>query len=109
MLMSSWGTRLVASAAAAGALLGVGAGTAAAWPTPLTSDQIRYVNSARASFPTDDDTLMLVGSQMCRGLYTGKHAPDVIGEASASYGISPEQAAGVLSAARGSLCTQAPG
>lgn len=110
MLMGSWGRRIAVSAAAAGVLLGAAAGTAAAWPTPLTSDQIRYVNSARASFPgADDDTLMLVGSQMCRGLYTGKHAPDVIGEASASYGISPEQAAGVLSAARGSLCTQAPG
>ncbi|SUA31689.1 Uncharacterised protein [Mycolicibacterium fortuitum] len=109
MLRGSWSTRIAAGVATAGVLLEATIGTASAWPTPLTAEQLRYINSARASFPADDDTLMLVGSQMCRGLYTGKHAADVIGEASSSYGISPEQASGVLSAARGALCTQAPG
>lgn len=109
MAFRSWSGRFAAGAAAAGVLLGTATGIAAAWPTPLTDLQIQYVNSARASFPASDDTLMMMGMQMCRGLYTGKHAPDVIGEASGAYGASPEQAAGVLAAARGALCTQAPG
>lgn len=108
MSIQSWSRRVSAGAAAAGVLLGAAAGTAAAWPTPLTDLQIQFVNSARAAFPADDDTLMMMGSQMCRGLYTGKPRHDLINEASAAYGASPEQAERVLTAARGALCTQAP-
>lgn len=108
MSIRSWGGRMVAGAAAAGVLLGVAAGTAAAWPIPLTGEQQRFVDTARGSFPADTDTLMLMGSQMCRGAYTGKPDAAIISEAAGTYGASPEQAAGVFGAARGTLCTQAP-
>jgi hypothetical protein len=42
-------------------------------------------------------------------LYTGQQSSTVIDSTAAQYGASPDQAGGVLHAARGTLCTQAPG
>lgn len=100
---------LMATAVAAGAMLGVGAGPAAAWPIPYTADDIRYLDATRGNFPGDDDQLMLVGKQVCRGLYTGQSAAAVTDQVAAQYGASPEQAAGLVRAARSAMCTQAPG
>jgi hypothetical protein len=100
---------LIATALAAGALLLATAAPAAPWPPPLTSDDTNFLNAARGAFPGDDDQLSLVGRQMCRMLYTGQPSSAVIDATAAQYGASPEQAARVLRAARGTLCTQAPG
>ncbi|SUA31431.1 Protein of uncharacterised function (DUF732) [Mycolicibacterium fortuitum] len=102
--------RIIGAAALAGAaVVGAAAGPAAAWPIPLTSDEINYLNATRGAFPGDDDQRLLAGRQMCRGLYTGQSAQAVIDAAAAQYGASPDQAAAALRAARGTLCTQAPG
>ena len=101
--------RVVAAAMAAAALLGTTVAVASAWPLPLTADQVRFLNGARGNFPGDDDTLLIVGNQMCRGLFTGQSAQAVIDSAAGTYGASPDQAALVLRAARGTLCTSAPG
>ena len=100
---------MVAAAAAATALLGAAGAPAGAWPIPLTDVDIRYLNATRVNFPGNDDQLLLVGRQVCRGLYTGQPANAVIDSTAAQYGATREQAAVVLSAARSTFCTQAPG
>jgi hypothetical protein len=101
--------RVIAAALAAATLLGVMAAPAAAWPLPLTSDEVNFLDAARGGFPGDDDQLLLAGRQMCRMLYTGQPSSAVIDTMAAQYAASPDQSAGVLRAARGTLCTQAPG
>jgi Protein of unknown function (DUF732) len=64
---------------------------------------------SRGNFPGDDDQLLIVGRQMCRLLYTGQSASAVIATTADQYAASPDQAAALLRAARGTLCTQAPG
>jgi hypothetical protein len=46
---------------------------------------------------------------MCRLLYTGQSASAVIATTADQYAASPDQAAALLRAARGTLCTGAPG
>lgn len=41
--------------------------------------------------------------------YTGQPSSAVIDQVSAQYGADPGQPAGALRAARGTMCTQAPG
>jgi hypothetical protein len=54
--------RVSATALAAGALVGFAAGTASAWPTPITPEQLRYITQARAAgFPGDDDAILQAG------------------------------------------------
>lgn len=101
-------TRSVVAAVALGAAFGVAA-PAAAWPIALTAEDIRYLDATRGAFPGNDDQLLLVGKQMCRLLYTGQPAQAVIDSTAAQYGASPAQASVVLNAARGTMCTQAPG
>jgi hypothetical protein len=101
--------RLVAVALAATALLGASAAPAAAWPLPLTSDDLNYLNAVRGVFPGDDDQLLLVGKQICRQLYTGQPASEVIDSTAGAYGASHDQAATALNAARSTMCTSAPG
>ncbi|CAJ1506149.1 DUF732 domain-containing protein [[Mycobacterium] holstebronense] len=98
---------LIATVVAAGVLFG--AGPAAAWPIPYTSEDIRYLDATRGNFPGDDDQLLLAGKQVCRQLYTGQSAGSVTDQVAAQYGASPEQAAIVVRAARSAMCTQAPG
>jgi hypothetical protein len=64
-MVGTWQVRVVAVAAAA--LLGAAGVPASAWPLPLTSDEVNYLNSVRGGFPGDDDQLLLAGKQMCRG------------------------------------------
>jgi hypothetical protein len=51
--------RIIATALAAGALLGATAAPAAAGPLPLTPDQTSFLNAVRGNFPGDDDQLLL--------------------------------------------------
>jgi Protein of unknown function (DUF732) len=101
--------RLIAAAAAAGALLGATAGTASAWPIPLTWEDNNYLGAVRGAWPTDDDTLLMAGRGACHLLYTGSGTQGAIDGTAAQYGASPDQAAVVVRAARGTYCTQAPG
>lgn len=101
--------RMAATALAGAALVAASTGQAGAWPIPLTDLEVRYLNSVRGNFPGDDDQLLLAGKQACRMLYTGQPAQAVIDTTAAQYGASPAQAAGLVSAARGTMCTQAPG
>ena len=68
-----------------------------------------YLNSVRGSWPADDDTLLMAGRGACRLLYTGSGTQGAIDGTAAQYGASPDQAAVVVRAARGTYCTQAPG
>ncbi len=77
-----------------------GAGTANAWPTPITPYMQQFLNNARANGAHgDDDTLLSQGLLTCRILYTHQ------GVAAAGAVPSPD----IVRAARGTLCTQAPG
>lgn len=100
---------IAAAVLGTGALLAGTAAPAAAWPLPLTSDQTKFLNSARGNFPGDDDQLLLAGTQACHLLYSGQPASAVINATADQYGASPDQAASLVRAARGTLCTQAPG
>lgn len=97
------------AAATAGALLGFTAAPAIAWPLPLTPDQVSFLNAARGTVPGNDDQVLLAGLQACRQLYTGQSAAAVADATAAQYHTSPSQAAALVGAARGTLCTQAPG
>lgn len=101
--------RVVAAALAVGTMLGAAAAPASAWPLPLSSDEVNYLNAVRGNFPGDDDQLLLAGKQACRLLYTGQGAQAAIDSTAGQYGASPGQAAALVSAARGTMCTQAPG
>lgn len=103
------GVRLVAATLVVGGMLGAVAAPAGAYPLPLTSEDVNYLNAVRGVFPGDDDTLLIVGRQMCRQLYTGQPAAAVIDATASEYGASPDQATVALRAARGAYCTQAPG
>lgn len=92
--------RLGVVALAAGAVAVSSAGVAGAWPTTVTPEMQQYIDNARGAGATgDDDTLLSQGYLACRLLYTGQ------GVAAAEAATSPA----VVGAARGMLCTQAPG
>jgi len=101
--------QIVAAAAVTGGLLGLVAAPAGAWPIPLTADDINFLNATRGNFPGNDDQLLLAGKQACRMLYTGQGSQPTIDATAAQYGASPDQAAGLIGAARSTMCTQAPG
>lgn len=101
-------TRFLSAALVAGALLGAATTTAGAWPIPLTDVDNNFLNSARGAFPASDDQLLTMGRYGCRLLYTGSTVEDAVNNLAASNGASPDQARGVLNAATGTLCTQAP-
>jgi hypothetical protein len=61
---------VIVTAAAAGALLGASAATAAAWPIPLSPDQVSYLDATRGSFPGDDDARLMAGEFACHLLYS---------------------------------------
>lgn len=102
--MARLGVRMVAAALAVGAMLGAAAAPASAWPLPLSSDEVNYLNAVRGHFPGDDDQLLLAGKQMCRGLYTGQPASAVIASTSASS-VWGEPGSG----RGGAACGRAPG
>lgn len=84
--------------------------TAGAWPIPLTGEEQRMIATARgAGFPGDDDTIMLAGRQACQFLYTGQSRQQVIDGMVGRYGATPQQANSLVNAAKGTICTQAPG
>jgi Protein of unknown function (DUF732) len=109
MSASKLTVRVIATALSVGALLSAAVTPASAWPLPLTSDDVNFLNATRGQFPGDDDQLLLVGQQVCRSLYTGQPSSAVIDATAAQYAATPGQAAIVVRAARNTLCTQAPG
>jgi hypothetical protein len=109
MLMVELGVRAVVTATAVGALLGATAAPASAWPIPLEPGQVAFLNATRGSFPGDDDQLLMAGLFACRSLYTGQSSSAAADSVAAQYGGGPGQAAAIVRAARGNLCTQAPG
>lgn len=103
---------LVAAAAAlaTASALTVGTAPASAWPIPFTAEQQRFIEQSRAAgFPGNDDAIMTAGLQACRVLYAGQGQNAALAAVTAPYGASPAQAAALVSAARGTMCTQAPG
>jgi uncharacterized protein DUF732 len=108
MSLPKLGVRLIGAALAAGALLGATTATASAWPIPLTSEDNNYLGAVRGAWPVDDDTLLMAGKWACHQLYSGAGTQGAIDGTAAQYGATPEQAAAVVRAARGTYCTQAP-
>lgn len=109
MSMVKQGMRLGAIVFAAGAVLGLTAGPAGAWPVPLTGDDTKYLNMTRGKFPGDDDQLILAGRQVCNMLYNGRGAAGATDQLTSDYGVGPKEAGIVVRAARSTYCTQAPG
>jgi hypothetical protein len=101
--------RLFTAGLAVAAISGAMAAPAGAWPLPLTADQTRFLDSTRGGFPGDDDQLLMAGLNACHLLYSGQASPAVIDATAAQYGASADQAAHLVSAARATMCTQAPG
>jgi hypothetical protein len=108
-MVGTWRVRVGLVAVAVGALLGAAEVPASAWPLPLTSEDTNYLNAVRGNFPGDDDQLLIAGKQACQRLYSGQGRQAVIDSLAAEYGAGPGQAATLVSAARGTYCTQAPG
>lgn len=76
------------------------AAVAGAWPTTVTPEMQRYIDNARgAGAAGDDDALLSQGYLACRLLYTGQGRQGAVDATSEA----------VVNAARGTLCTQAPG
>jgi hypothetical protein len=99
-----------AAALVAGSALTVGVSPASAWPIPFTAEQQRFIDHSRAAgFPGNDDAIMTAGLQACRVLYTGQGQDAAVAAVTAPYGASPAQASALVGAARGTMCTQAPG
>src|ERR1700754_1889788 len=109
MPTKKWSVRVVATTLAAGALLGATAAPASAWPITLTQEDTNYLDQGRGVFPGDDDQLLLVGRQICRGLMTGQGTQAMVDSMAAQYGASPDQAATAVRAAHGTYCTSASG
>jgi hypothetical protein len=101
--------RVAAAALAAATMWGAAAAPATAWPIPLTDVEVNYLNSVRGAFPGNDDQLLLAGKQACRMLYTGQGTLTTTNATATQYGVSFEQAANLVGAARSTMCTQAPG
>lgn len=93
--------RVAIATVGAGAMLAVGAGTAAAWPIPITAEQQNFISQARGA--------LMAGQQACRALYINQGVQGAIDAIAGPNGATPDQAAGLVRAARATLCTQAPG
>jgi hypothetical protein len=102
--------RIAAAALSAGAALGACAGTASAWPIPITQEQQRFINQARAAgFPGDDDAVLQAGLQACQMLMTGSGTQGAIDGVIGQTGADPGPAAALVRRANGILCTSAHG
>jgi len=99
----------IAALFVAASVIATPAGSAGAWPTPLTQPEIEFLDAVRGTFPGDDDRLLLAGKQACRLLYTGQGTRATVDATAAQYGATRDQAARLVGAARATMCTQAPG
>ncbi|MUM34142.1 DUF732 domain-containing protein [Mycobacterium sp. CBMA361] len=94
----------------AGAAFGVSAGTASAWPIPITPEQQRFINQARAAgFPGDDDAVLQAGLQACQMLMTGSETQGAVDGIVGQTGADPGSASALVRRAHGILCTSARG
>jgi hypothetical protein len=102
--------RIIATALAVGASFAAAASPAAASPEQPTPEETNFLNAVRENFPGDDPQLVLAGEQACTMLaYSGQPASAVSGHLAAGHGASPDQAAGLVSAAHRIICPYLPG
>lgn len=102
--------RIVVSVLVAGTAFGATVPTASAWPIPITPEQQRFINQARAAgFPGDDDAVLQAGLQACRMLMTGSGTQGAIDGIVSGTGADPGPAAALVRRANGILCTSARG
>ncbi|WP_155926413.1 DUF732 domain-containing protein [Mycolicibacterium sp. CBMA 234] len=102
--------RIATVALVAGAALGAAAGTASAWPIPITPEQQRFINQARAAgFPGDDDAVLQAGLQACQMLMTGSGTQGAVDGIVGQTGADPGPASALVRRAHGILCTSARG
>ncbi|MCT7363793.1 hypothetical protein A7G45_13365 [Mycolicibacterium llatzerense] len=110
--MSSRGfvVRVASAVLVAGAAFGISAGTASAWPIPITPEQQRFINQARAAgFPGDDDAVLQAGLRACQLLMTGSGTQGATDGIVGETGADPGPAAALVRRAHGILCTSARG
>lgn len=102
--------RMLAAAVGAGALLGVGAGTAGAWPIPITPEEQGVITRGhQAGFPGDDDQVLMAARQACQALMTGKGTQGATDLLAGMYHTDPGVALNLVGIAHGTLCTSARG
>lgn len=102
--------RVLAAAVGAGVLLGVGAGTAAAWPIPKTPEEQGVVDRGhQAGFPGDDDQVLMAARQACQALMTGKGTAGATDMLAGMYHTDPATARNLVGIAHSTLCTSARG
>lgn len=110
MSTESWSARIIATALAGGAMVGVATALAAASPEQPTPEETNFLNAVRGNFPGDDTQLVLAGEQACTMLaYTGQPESWVSGQLAAARGASPDQAARLVSSAHDIICQYLPG
>jgi len=82
--------RILAVAIGAGALLGIGAGTAAAWPIPITPEEQNVINRGHAAgWPGDDDGVLMAARQACQALMTGQGTQGATDMLAGMYNADP--------------------
>lgn len=102
--------RLLTAAVGAGALLSAGAGTAAAWPIPVTPEEQRVIDRGHAvGWPGDDDGVLMAARQACQALMTGQGTQGATDSLVGMYGADPGVARQLVNIAHGTLCTSARG
>jgi len=102
--------RITTAALAAAATLAAAAGTASAWPIPITPEQQNFINQARsAGYPGSDDQVLQAGLYGCQLLMTGRGTQGATDTIAAQNGVDPAQAGALVRIAHGILCTSARG
>ena len=102
--------RMVAVAVGAGVLLSAAAGTAGAWPIPITPEEQGVINRGHAAgWPGDDDGVLMAARQACQALMTGQGTQGATDSLVGMYGADPGVARQLVNIAHGTLCTSARG
>ncbi|MGB8407141.1 MAG: DUF732 domain-containing protein [Mycobacterium sp.] len=102
--------RMLTAAVGVGVLLSVGAGTAGAWPIPITPEEQGVINRGHAAgWPGDDDAVLMAARQACQALMTGQGTQGATDALVGMYGADPGVARQLVNIAHGTLCTSARG
>ena len=82
---------------------------AGAWPTPLTTEQQHFIDSAKeAGVPGNDDAVFNMGLQACNYLNTKMDKTVVIGTVMMSEKLQRQQAVNLVDIAQVQLCDTLP-